>query len=193
MNVGYTGYNSAEAERDLRNALISEIISLADMIADTAKGNVRYYPEVRSHIRQQLEVLASDMFSMDITADYWQAWLEQFGKGSLMAGMDQNPGLSRYMNSELWNSYRSSSNKAVVGRGRGRYKALDGTTKQSKGSFAGVDLEELAARGDIDKSFGPTPPTFFLRVALQSNKNRILQSLQRVINDFPYHKYFRTR
>lgn len=193
MSNGYTGYDSTGAARDLRNALLSEVISLSNLIADTAKGNIRYYPEVRNHIRQHLEVLASDMFSMEITADYWQAFLEQFGKGSLMAGTSENAGLANYMNSELWNSYRSRSTKAVAGRGRGRYKSIDGTMKRSEGSFAGVDLEELAARGDIDSSFRPTPPTFFLRIALQANRQRILQGLQGVIENFPYHKYFRMR
>jgi hypothetical protein len=133
------------------------------------------------------------MFSMEITADYWQAWLEQFGKGSLMAGPLDNPGLTNYMNSDLWNSFRSRSTRVVAGRGAGRYKSIDGTTKTSSGSMAGVDLEELAARGDIDKSFGPTPPTFFLRQALQANRDRILQGLQNVIFSFPYHKYFKVR
>lgn len=161
MSNGYTGYDSATAERDLKNALLSEIIKLADLVTETAKGNIRHYPEVRNHVRQQLEVLASNMFSMEITADYWQAWLEQFGKGSLMAGPSDNPGVSRYMNSELWNKLRSRSSKAVAGRGMGRYKSIDGTIKYSEGGMAGVDLEELAQRGDIDKKFAPTPPTFF--------------------------------
>ncbi|OMF37437.1 hypothetical protein BK133_05115 [Paenibacillus sp. FSL H8-0548] len=193
MSNGYTGYDSATAERDLKNALLSEIIKLADLVTETAKGNIRHYPEVRNHVRQQLEVLASNMFSMEITADYWQAWLEQFGKGSLMAGPSDNPGVSRYMNSELWNKLRSRSSKAVAGRGMGRYKSIDGTIKYSEGGMAGVDLEELAQRGDIDKKFAPTPPTFFLRIALQSNRQRILDGLQRVIEDFPYHRYFRMR
>ncbi|WP_138756595.1 hypothetical protein, partial [Paenibacillus sinopodophylli] len=170
MTFGIKGYNHAAAERDLRNELLSEIIKLADLVADTAKGNIRYYPEVRNHVRQHLEVLASDMYSMEITADYWQAWLEQFGKGSLMAGPTQNPGLTRYMNSDLWNNLRSRSSKAVAGRGEGRYKSIDGTFKFSEGSMAGVDLEELAQRGDIDKKFSPTPPTYFLRIALQANR-----------------------
>jgi len=190
---GYTGYNYQAAERDLRNELIKEVISLSELVEETAKSNVRYYPEVRNHLRRRLEVLASDMFSMEITADYWQAWLEQFGKGSLMAGPNENPGLVNYMNSELWNSFRSRSSRVVAGRGAGRYKSIDGTTKKSKGSMAGVDLEELAARGDIDKRFGPTPPTFFLRQALQANRDRILQGLQGVIMTFPYHKYFKVR
>lgn len=193
MSGGYYGYNANVAERDLRKALLSEIIALADLVVETAKGSVRYYPEVRNHVRLHMETLASDMFSMSITADYWQSWLEQFGKGSLMAGPGENPGLSRYMRSELWNKHRSNSSRAVAGRGRGKYKAMDGSMRESGGSYAGVDLEELAARGEIDKSFGPTPPTFFLRIALQSNRQRILEGLQSVINNFPYHRYFRMR
>jgi hypothetical protein len=190
---GYTGYNYQAAERDLRNELIREVIALSELVEETAKSNVRYYPEVRNHLRRQLETLASDMFSMEITTEYWQAWLEQFGKGSLMAGPQDNPGLTNYMNSDLWNRFRSRSSRVVAGRGFGHYKAMDGTINSSKGGMAGVDLEELAARGDIDESFGPTPPTFFLRQALQANRNRILQGLQDVILNFPYHKYFKVR
>lgn len=190
---GYVGYNHQLAERDLRNDLIKEVISLSGLVEETAKSNVRYYPAVRNHLRRHLETLAMDMFSMEITADYWQAWLEQFGKGSLMAGPADNPGLIGYMNSDLWNAFRSRSSRAVAGRGMGRYKSMDGTIKLSMGSMAGVDLEELAARGDIDKSFGPTPPTFFLRQALQANRQRILQGFQNVIVNFPYHKYFKVR
>ncbi|ANY70413.1 hypothetical protein BBD42_30885 [Paenibacillus sp. BIHB 4019] len=193
MSNGYVGYDHALAERDLRNAMLAEIIALANIVTETAKGNIRYYPAVRDYVRAHLETLASDMFSMRITADYWQAWLEQFGKGSLMAGPAENPGLARYMASDLWNSYRSRSNKAVVGRGKGKYRAIDGSIQESGGNYAGVDLEELAARGDIDQSYGPTPPTYFLRIALQANRQRILQGLQRVIEDFPYHRYFKMR
>ncbi|HIW32616.1 MAG TPA: hypothetical protein IAA29_07505 [Candidatus Paenibacillus intestinavium] len=193
MSEGYKGYNYQLAERDLRNELIKEVISLSELVEESAKANIRYYPEVRNHLRRNMEVLATDMFSMEITADYWQAWLEQFGKGSLMAGPQDNPGLVNYMNSDLWNSYRSRSSRVVAGRGTGKYKSIDGTIKSSGGSMAGVDLEELAARGDIDRSFGPTPPTFFLRQALMANRDRIMQGLQNVILNFPYHNYFRMR
>jgi hypothetical protein len=108
-----------------------------------------------------------------------------------MADSSENPGLIKYMDSEAWNQFRSKGNRVVVGRGKGNYKSIDGTFRYSGGSYAGVDLEELAARGDIDKKFGPTPPTYFLRIALQSNRNRILQGLANVIADFPYHKYFK--
>ncbi|WP_341178942.1 hypothetical protein [Paenibacillus sp. FSL K6-1230] len=130
------------------------------------------------------------MISGNITADYWEAWLEQFGKGSKMADSTQNPGLVTYMKSDAWNRIRSKGSRVIVGRTRGKYRAIDGTIKESKGGYAGVDLEELAERGDIDPSFKATPPTYFLRVAIQSNRNRILEGISHVITEFPYHKYF---
>lgn len=190
---GYVGYNYQIAERDLRNELIKEVISLSELVEESAKANIRYYPEVRNHLRRRLEVLASDMLSVEITADYWQAWLEQFGKGSLMAGPQDNPGLVNYMNSDLWNRYRSRSSKVIAGRGKGKYRSIDGTIQSSGGRMAGVDLEELAARGDIDKKFAPTPPTLFLRQALQANQDRIIQGLQGVLLNFPYQNYFKMR
>jgi len=185
-----SGYDAARASAALERRLETEIRGLTALVLQTAKSNVRYYPEVRNHLHAQLFVVANKMITGEITADYWQAWMEQFGKGSLMAGPDQNPGLVKYFNSDAWNRLRSRSSRVVVGRARGTYRSIDGVIRRSGGGYAGVDLEELAARGDIDKKFAPTPPTFFLRVALQSNKDRILQGVASVIEEFPYHKYF---
>lgn len=184
------GYDAQRASKDLEKKLAVQITGLTGLVMETARSNVRYYPEVRNHLQRHMFVLANQMISGEVTADYWQAWLEQFGKGSLMADASQNPGLVTYMNSEAWNRLRSRGSRVVVGRLRGNYKSIDGKIRNSGGSYAGVDLEELAARGDIDSSFGPTPPTFFMRKALQMNKNRILQALVEVIDNFPYHKYF---
>ncbi|MDB5053278.1 MAG: hypothetical protein JWM44_1328 [Bacilli bacterium] len=186
-----SSYDAARASQDLQQKLSVEIAGLTGLVLESARSNVRYYPDVRNHLERQIIVLANEMISGEVTADYWQAWLEQFGKGSLMAGTDQNPGLVTYFNSDAWNRLRSQSSRVVVGRPRGNYKSIEGRARYSGGSYAGVDLEELAARGDIDKTFGPTPPTFFLRAALQSNRNRILQGLARVIEEFPYQKYFK--
>lgn len=184
------GYDYARATHDLQTNLAVEIAGLTKLVMLTAKSNIRYYPRVRDHLKMELTNLANRMIEGKITADYWQAWLEQFGKGSLMAGSSENPGLITYMNSEYWNRVRSKGTKVVVGRPQGVYRSIDGEVRRSGGSYVGVDLEELAARGDIDPSYGPTPPTYFLRVALQSNRNRILEGISQVITDFPYHKYF---
>lgn len=185
------GYDYVQAENDLRKALMQEAESLAELILQSAKSNIRYYPDVRNHLQKNIFALGNKLIVAEVTADYWQAWLEQFGKGSLMAGPDKNPGLITYMNSDAWNRLRSRSKRIVVGRSRGRYKSIDGNVRYSGGGYAGVDLEELAQRGDLDKKFLPTPPTFFLRIALQSNRRRIIEALQNVINTFPYSRYFR--
>ncbi|OKP95388.1 hypothetical protein A3849_26250 [Paenibacillus sp. P46E] len=185
-----SGYDAARASRELESKLAVEITGLAKLVLLTAKGGIRYYPAVRDKIEMNMFVLANKMIQGDITADYWQAWLEQFGKGSLMADSSQNPGLVTYMNSDAWNRLRSRDRKVVVGRGQGNYKSIDGTMRFSGGGYAGVDLEELAERGDIDPKFKPTPPTYFLRIAIQSNRARILEGLSEVITNFPYHRYF---
>lgn len=185
-----TGYNAERASKDLERAISNEILGLTRLVEQTAKSNIRHYPEVRQHLKSHLTVLANQMINGQVTADYWQAWLEQFGKGSKMAGEDENKGLRSYMNSEYWNRIRSPSTRRIVGRVAGKYKALDGEIRTTMGSYAGVDLEELAERGDIDASFKATPPTFFLRKALESNRARILENLHRIISEFPYHKYF---
>jgi hypothetical protein len=186
-----SGYDSVSASTALERQLETEIRVLTALVLQTAKSNIRYYPEVRNHLNAQMFVIANTMISGEVTADYWQAWLEQFGKGSLMAGSDKNLGLVKYFNSDVWNRLRSRGSRVVVGRSKGNYRGIDGTVRTSGGGYAGVDLEALAERGDIDKKFAPTPPTFFLRIALQSNRARILQGISRVIEEFPYHKYFR--
>ncbi|MCR8633490.1 hypothetical protein [Paenibacillus radicis (ex Xue et al. 2023)] len=185
-----TGYDAERAARDLENLLAKEAAGLIGLVLETAKSNVRHYPEVKNHLERSIFMLANKIIVGEVQADFWEAWLEQFGKGSLMAGANENPGLQQYMTSPLWNQLRSKGHKVVVGRTKGEYTSIDGTVRRSGGSYAGVDLEELAARRDIDRRFGPTPPTFFLRVALQANKNRILTGLQAIITNFPYHKYF---
>ncbi|OPA77465.1 hypothetical protein BVG16_13500 [Paenibacillus selenitireducens] len=186
-----TGYDYAKASADLEHDLGVEIAGLTKLVLLTAKSGIRYYPEVRDYMHMQMTVLAHEMVEGEITAEHWQAWLEQFGKGSKMANSIDNPGLVSYINSDQWNPLRSQGSKNVVGRGEGNYRSIDGTTHYSGGGYAGVDLEELAARGDIDKSYGPTPPSYFLRIALQANRNRILEGISRVLTTFPYHKYFK--
>jgi hypothetical protein len=192
--TSYQGYNAEQAASHLRSALADEIRSLTELVMETARSNVRYYPNVRGHIQQSLAVLAGQVIEGKVTADYWEAWLEEYGKGSLMAGPDQNPGLVAYMNSEYWNPRRPQTTRVVRGRGRGYYKSISSTNpKYSGGSYSGENLELLAEQGKLPPEFKPTPPSFFMRNALQSNKQRILQGLQHVIDDFPYHKYFRMR
>lgn len=186
-----TGFDAAGAEAALTKRLTAEVIELTKLVLNSARGNIRYYPEVASHLQEQLFVLAGQSINGVVSSSFWQAWLEQFGKGSLMAGPDQNPGLIRYMSSGEWNNLRDRSSRAIVGRIKGTYRGIDGVERKSGGGRAGVNLEELAAQGEIDPAYRPTPPTFFLRIALQSNRGRILASLQRVIENFPYHAYFR--
>lgn len=126
------GYDAERSAKDLENKLAVEITGLTKIIMLTAKTGIRYYPAVRESLAMHMTVLANQMISGDITADYWQAWLEQFGKGSLMAGPSQNPGLISYMNSEAWNKLRSKGSRVVVGRGRGKYRAIDGTVNNLK-------------------------------------------------------------
>jgi hypothetical protein len=186
-----SGYDYERAANDLRQRLFYEARDLANLVLQTAKSNIRYYPDVRNHLTQDIAILGS-MIAADIEADHWQAWLEQFGKGSMMAGPEQNRGLITYMNSKYWNALRSKTTRIVKGRAAGYYASISSKQpKYSGGSYRGVDLEELAERGDIDAKFKPTPPTYFLRVALQSNKARILQGFAHVLEEFPYHKYFR--
>lgn len=175
------------------NAFVDElkkfVLEWVEVIAATADANIRYYPQLRGMIQSNVTVLVDSVVGEVFPEgpNAWQGWLEQWGKGSLMDS--ENPGLSSYMNSDLWNPLRSG-NKVVVGRGAGRWQGIDQKVHISKGTYAGVDLEELAARGDIDKKFAPTPPSHFMTNALESNRLQIMESLQQLVASFNWGAFF---
>ncbi|MDK8182111.1 hypothetical protein [Paenibacillus sp. UMB4589-SE434] len=190
MITHYTGFDAERAAQDLRRDLFREAEHLTDLIMRTAHVNIRHYPNVRNYLQKQVFFLGNGMLVGEVSADHWEAWLEQFGKGSMMAGPQENRGLVTYMNSEAWNKLRSRTTRAVLGRWEGSYKGIDGTVRYSGGSYAGRNLEALAQSGELDAGFLPTPPSFFMRNAVKENRNRIMQGFMRVIQDFPYHRYF---
>jgi hypothetical protein len=173
---------------------VKRIVQFADewgqVIADTADANRQFYFdfEMKHEVYGEIGKVIVDIFPEG--AEAWQAWLEEFGKGSLMADESENPYIGEYKRSQYWNPLRGDD-PTIVGREEGEYIGIDGRMHTSTGSMAGLDLEQYAARTG-NEDYMPSPPTFFIRDAVQSNRERIYEDLRLVIltwmADLP--KYF---
>ena len=84
-------------------------------------------------------VIALDGVISRISAEGYKAQILEHGKGSLMD--KNNPYLSEYMQSELWNPDRRDYD--VTGRARGWYKNADGELVYSDGRAKGRSLERM--------------------------------------------------
>lgn len=84
-------------------------------------------------------VLTLDTIISKIEASGMKAYILEYGKGSLMD--KNNPYLSEYMQSGLWNPDRRGYD--VSGRARGWYKNADGELAYSDGRAKGRSLERM--------------------------------------------------
>jgi hypothetical protein len=191
MDIEFTSnvFIDAEAAYQYIVQRVSEFVETwTYIIAETAKMNVHYYPEIIEYIQNKLTGLVNDaIVEGEVSADHWQAWLEEFGKGSEMDST--NPYLSEYISSEYWNPARHGP--SIAGRPKGEYLGLDNEIHYSSGILEGKDLELLSRevwfqewaseRGIDPDEFLPTPPTHFLSEAVKSNEDAILQSLAELV------------
>ncbi|MCM0758512.1 hypothetical protein M7775_08000 [Sporomusa sphaeroides DSM 2875] len=84
-------------------------------------------------------VIAFDKVISKISASGMKAHILEYGKGSLMD--KDNPYLSEYMNSSLWNPNRRDYD--VSGRSKGWYRNADGELMYSDGRAKGRSLEHM--------------------------------------------------
>ena len=84
--------------------------------------------------------VAQDTVARAICAVGQKAWIAEYGKGSLMETKD-NPFLSDYVNSSLFNKDRLGHALATVGREHGYYEDLDGKRHFSHGGLKGKVIE----------------------------------------------------
>lgn len=192
------GYDAQGAYNALFDELVRFVESWTEIIAETADANIRYYPELRGQIRNQVATLVDsivgDVFPEGENA--WMAWLEEYGKGSEMD--TSNPSLYDYIGSEYWNPSRGGFE--ITGRPKGEYLGLDGVYHDSSGRFEGKNLEEMSQEswfadwlnriGADRNDMLPTPPTHFMRDALESNRNRIIEELSQLIASFDWGAFF---
>lgn len=115
---------------------------------------------------------------------YAMSIMDSYGTGSKMD--KNNPFLSEYMNSSLWNDLRSGY--AITGRKKGTYKNIYGATDYSSGKMAGENVESIAKPITPSYAFQNAEIWFF-------QGGRIDKVLNIVIKDYVcgMYKYFEFR
>ncbi|WAH35046.1 hypothetical protein [Alicyclobacillus dauci] len=190
-------FNGAGAFDEFNKRMQQVINDLCQAVMDNARANVGgAFPEVEASLHAGLSALVQQgMIDGEIGADAWQSFMAEWGSGSLMDRL--NPGLVDYMNSELWNPLREANGDAITGRAKGPYIGLDGMVHNAHtGILAGRNLEQLRdfpwfrdwmAKVRLpDDAFTPKVPLHFMRDALESNRNLIMDQLNAVIETFSF-------
>lgn len=174
-------FDSKAAYKDLSDAFAEEMGRLVGLVLAQAQANVTD-AEVRESLKAFLDMTLPGFFEGVVLSDSWKAWLEEWGKGSMMDR--NNPDLFDYIMSDMWNPARKND-LAIRGRPRGPYRGIDGQTHFSSGAAEGRNLEAMALHGKIKRNperFLPKPPTHFLRDALLANEKKILDVMQSVLD-----------
>lgn len=192
-------FNAEGACTSLQERFASIVNELCQTVLANAQANLGgRYEEVASSLQTRLMNLAEQgIIEGSVSTDHWEAWIAEWGSGSSMD--TSNPALQEYRSSEYWNPERTDLE--ITGRPTGSYLGLDGQMHQSSGKLAGVNLEELAAHdahfqqwmasmGMPFDAFMPRPQLHFMRNALLSNKNLILDQLNAVIETFNFGDFF---
>lgn len=184
MNIDLTLQFNDQWYEQLMQKLVEFVDEWSKTIEDTADANIRYYPQLRGAIKHEVAKEVTEIVGTVLPdgPDAWMSWLEEFGKGSEMASGAENPFLADYQSSEYWNPDRQGN--AVTGWGDS-HVGLNGELYTPKGHLKGVNLEQLqensqrfaewADRHGID--FKPTPPNYFMRDAIDSWRNNIVEDL----------------
>ncbi|GMA50130.1 hypothetical protein GCM10025857_14870 [Alicyclobacillus contaminans] len=187
-------FDSQGAFEAFSQALEAVVKDLADTVLENARANLGGdYPEVSASLQASLTSLAqSGLIDGQIGSDHWEAWLAEWGSGSLMDRT--NPDLAQYMGSELWNPVRDGFD--ITGRPEGPYLGLDGALHESSGKLAGISLEDLVEHDPAFRewadthvgpgAFQPKPPLHFIRDALESNRALIIDQLNGVLETFNF-------
>jgi hypothetical protein len=193
-------FDGAGAYEELSQRFQQVIDDLCQTVLANARANLGgQYPKVEERLRAGLTKLAqTGIIEGQIGSDWWEAFMAEWGSGSEMDA--SNPDLSAYMGSETWNPVRDGF--AITGRPAGPYLGLDGVMHDDHtGALAGVNLE-LLSKSDSEfqawmgrvglppDAFQPKPPLHFMRDALESNRNLIMDQLNAVIETFSFGAFF---
>ncbi len=195
-------FDAQKCYETLIKALSREVENLLDTVRANAVANLGWDPfyyrlKSADGIQAKLLDLATQgLIAGQVGTDLWESWLAEWGSGSEMD--TSNPDLAAYMSSESWNPARNGF--AIMGRPEGPYIGLDGEVYNSSGALAGVDLELLVEtdaefRLWAEENFGPDafkpkPPLHFMRMALESNRNLIIDQLNGILQNFDVGAFF---
>lgn len=123
------------------NAIRIIINTWSKIICERVKlkwGNARGV-QGNAEINYSISVATSSLISSSIFSGGMKAWILEKGSGSLIDR--DNEDLMSYINSDLWNKYRSNNDYKITGRDAGDYKDIDGNTQISSGALAGRIIE----------------------------------------------------
>lgn len=176
------------------------VTDLCNTVLENARANLGgQYAEVEATLQTRLLSLAtSGVIDGQIGTDAWQSFMAEWGSGSEMD--TSNPDLAAYMGSEYWNAARDGF--AITGRPEGPYLGLDGVMHdEHTGKLAGVNLELLSKTDPLfrrwmsemgipSNAFQPKVPLHFMRDAILSNQNLILDQLNAVLEVFNFGDFF---
>jgi hypothetical protein len=105
----------------------------------------------------------------------------EFGKGSLMErSLADNPYLADYIDSSLWNPYRTGV--SVRGRAEGTYVDLDGNAHESSGTMKGLNLEKDI--GQYDEFFAPVEPMHIMQEEIEASYDDLMIRVQEAVDDY---------
>lgn len=109
-----------------------------------------------------LPEIVGSTIAISLEGSGMKAWIAEFGSGSAMD--TTNPYLDEYMSSPMWNRRRSKGDPSFRGRVAGDtvYKP-DGTTYESSGKAAGLNLEWGLKYTGYETPFTPTAPMHIIR------------------------------
>jgi hypothetical protein len=158
-----------------------QVVELAKLVVASAQVEARDADVANSIAERVIWHRASGMIEATIGASHWKAWIQEYGRGSLMDR--NNPNLWEYFDSIYWNEARYPVPGApIVGRPPGSYIGIDDQRHVSTGIKQGINLENIPG-------FEPRPPLHFLRNALLSNKNLIEDQLQAALETFDWERF----
>lgn len=180
--------------------LILEFAIAVENVAQLLLSNMKVrsrIPVVQSSLKKEIIFNGYEQIEAIVGSDHWQAFLDNYGVGSLMADASENPYLQEYKsNYDFWNRFRNSSN-AIMGREAGTYivpdwESGDGyTSRISTGSFAGINLENLYWGNNYNLTVTPQKPTFFLENSMRFIEKVFEETLYEVYDNFPFYKYIK--
>ena len=144
--------------------------------------------EAKAELSKDVVIIIAGIVTTSVIGGPWTV-MDEFGTGSAMDM--NNPHLIAYIQGPYWNPARTGvAGYPRVGRPKGQYIDIFGKVQISKGNAKGINLEKLARKGKLPKTFLPTPPSNTLQIAIRwMNNGRFQQLTIQAVKSFPWHKY----
>lgn len=184
--------------KDYGKEFLDEVASIVQSYIGMARAMIEQRWSAMTDIEGNAEVASSDLpkaqniVSRCILAYGQKAWIAEYGKGSLMDNISENPYLEDYMHDANFNSERPRYDNAVLGRPRGAYKDLDGNEYYSSGNLDGMIIEDFVNKFG-QYLYKPIPARHVIKQVLMDILPEMREEVQyaarktlnRLIQEFP--------